>query len=224
MDFLFVKTKNIKAFISLATKLQRVRSNAPKMGLVYGEPGLGKTEAVLWWAVKQDAIIVTAKNGMSSRWFLADLVTELGETPRWYSAELFNQAVSKLIEKPRMLIVDEIDYLINNSKAIETIRDIHDKTGIPVLLVGMGSVDKKLSRYKHLFDRIIEIYKFTPFELEDIRQIITELSEVKIEDEVIELIHKKANRFRQIVKLLIEIENIALVNGHYVIKKENLGW
>ena len=88
----------------------------------------------------------------------------------------------------------------------------------------MGSVDKKLSRYKHLFDRIIEIYKFTPFELEDIRQIITELSEVKIEDEVIELIHKKANRFRQIVKLLIEIENMALVNGHYVIKKENLGW
>ena len=67
-----------------------------------------------------------------------------------------------------MLIVDEVDYLINDSKAIETIRDIHDKTGIPVLLVGMGSVDKKLSRYKHLFDRIIEIYKHQFQDLNDV--------------------------------------------------------
>ncbi|MBR1424714.1 AAA family ATPase [bacterium] len=223
MKNIFVKTKNVKSFVSLTTKLMNANNNAPKMGLIYGEPGLGKTGVILWWSINQDAIIVTAKNGMSARWFLSDLVEELGETPRWNSADLFKQATAKLAENPRMLIVDEIDYLINNSKAIETIRDLHDKTGIPVLLVGMGVVDKKLSRYKHLFDRIIEIYKFVPFDLDDVKLIIKTLAEVEIDDEVILYIHKNANRLRQIIKFLTKIENIAKTNDYKVITKKELG-
>lgn len=224
MKNIFVKTKNVKSFIALATNLKIAKSNVPKIGLVLGEPGLGKTNAVLWWAVRQDAIIITAKNGMTARWFLADLVAELGENPRWHSVDLFNQAVSKLIEKPKMLIVDEVDYLANSTQAVETIRDLHDRTGIPVLLVGMGSVDKKLSRYKHLFDRIIEIYRFMPFDLEDVQEIITTLSEVQISDDVIEIIHQKANRFRQIVKLLTKMENLAKTNEYTLITKQELEW
>ncbi len=224
MNNKFVKTKNVKAFISLVTKLQNSPNNVPKMGLVYGEPGLGKTNAIIWCAVKQEAIIITAKNGMSARWFLSDLVTELGETPKWQLSELFNQAIPKLLEKPRMLIVDEVDYLATSSRAIETIRDIHDKTGIPILLVGMGAVDKKLSRYKHLFDRIVDIYKFLPFDIEDVREIITSLSEVEIAEDVIAIIHQKSNRFRQIVKTIIKIENFAKTNDYTKITKQELGW
>ena len=154
--------------------------------------------------IGRETPIYLAKNGMTSRWFLKELVTDLGEAPKYNVAELFNQAVSKLIEKPRMLIVDEFDYLINNTRAIETIRDLHDRTGIPVILVGMGVVDKKLSRYRHFFDRIVEIYKFTPFDIEDVREIVTTLSEINFDD-AIAWIHKKANRFRQIVKLIMHI-------------------
>ncbi len=224
MKKIFVKTKNIKAFIALATKLQNAKTNVPKMGLVYGAPGLGKTNAILWWAIKQDAIIITAKNGMTRRWFLADLVTELGETPQRYSSDLFEQAAYKLISNPRMLIVDEVDYLASETNAVETIRDLHDRTGIPVLLVGMDTLDKKLSRYKHLFDRIVEIYHFTPFDLEDVREIVTNLSEVQINDDVIEMIYQKANRFRQIVKLITKFENLAQTNSYSLITKSELGW
>lgn len=157
MKNIFVKTKNVKAFIALATNLKHTQKNIPKMGLVYGDPGLGKTNAILWWALKQNAIIVTAKNGMTTRWFLSELVADLGETPQYNIPALFEQATRKLIEKPQMLIIDEVDYLINESRAIETIRDLHDKTGIPVLLVGMSVVDKKLRRYKHL---LIELLTF----------------------------------------------------------------
>ena len=101
---------------------------------------------------------------------------------------------------------------------------MHDKTGIPVLLVGMGAVDKKLRRYKHLFDRIIDIYKFEPFNLDDVKEIIRTISDVYIEDEVIEEIHKRANRFRQIVKILTKIEHLAQSEGYTKITKEELGW
>lgn len=223
MKNIFVKTKNVKAFIALATKLKHTQKNIPKMGLIYGDPGLGKTNAILWWLLNQNAIIVTAKNGMTTRWFLSDLVADLGETPQYNISALFEQATRKLIEKPQMLIIDEVDYLINESRAIETIRDLHDKTGIPVLLVGMGAVDKKLRRYKHFFDRIIDIYKFEPFNLDDVKEIIRTISDVYIEDEVIEEIHKRANRFRQIVKILTKIEHLAKSEGYTKITKEELG-
>jgi hypothetical protein len=43
--------------------------------------------------------------------------------------------------------------------------------------------------------------------------IIEQLSEVKITDEAVKFIHKKANRFRQIVKLISKAEQIAEANN-----------
>lgn len=219
MKNIFVKTKNVKSFIVLANKLKNTKNNAPKMGLVFGEPGLGKTNAILWWAIQQDALIITAKNGMTPRWLLKQLVSDLGEAPKILVADLFEQAVVKLVENPRMIIVDEIDYLINNTRAIETIRDLHDETGIPILLVGMGAVDKKLSRYKHFFGRIVEIYRFIPFDFEDVKTIINTLSDVPFEDSAIEIVYQKSNRFRQIVKIILKFENLAKTNDYKVITK-----
>lgn len=150
---------------------------------------------------------------MTTHWLLEELVNELGETPMYKSSDLFNQAVRQLIENPRLIIVDEIDYLAGDKQTIETLRDIHDKTGIPVIMVGMGMADKKLIRYKHLFDRISEILKFSTFDLEDVKTIIEQLSEVPITAEAVEFIHQKANRFRQIVKLISKAEQIAEANN-----------
>lgn len=40
----FVKTKNVKNFISLMNNLQNRPIGVPGMALVYGEPGLGKNK------------------------------------------------------------------------------------------------------------------------------------------------------------------------------------
>ncbi len=222
MKRIFVKTKNVRAFVALAEKLKNAKSNVPKIGLVYGEPGLGKTNTILWWSLKQDAVLVTAANGMSRIWFLKTLVTELGEEPKKRAYELFEQAVTKLIEHPQILIVDEVDYLVDSTRAIETVRDLHDRTGIPVLLVGMGAADKKLKRYKHLYDRLLGIYKFEPFDLEDVRKIVTTLCEVPVDDDVIEIIAKNGNRLRQIVISILKIEELAETNGYKRIAKQDL--
>ena len=218
----FVKTKNVRAFVALAEKLKNAPSNVPKIGLVYGAPGLGKTNTILWWSLKQDAVLVTAANGMSRIWFLKTLVTELGEEPKKRAYELFEHAVTKLIEHHQILIVDEVDYLVDSTRAIETVRDLHDRTGIPVLLVGMGAADKKLKRYKHLYDRLLGIYKFVPFDLEDVKKIVTTLCDVPVDDDVIEIIAKNANRLRQIVIYILKIEELAQTNGYKRITKQDL--
>ena len=80
-----------------------------------------------------------------------------------------SSAYKQLKTQPRIIIVDEIDYLAGIKKAIETIRDIHDKTDVPIILVGMNKADKKLMRYPHLFDRISRKLKFETFSYQDIK-------------------------------------------------------
>ena len=76
----------------------------------------------------------------------------------------------------------------------------------------MSLADKKLKRYKHLYDRISEVLQFESFSPEDVKSLIEELSEVKISDEAIDYIHKTGNRFRQIVKLINKSEDFARAN------------
>ena len=213
MKKVFVKTNNVKKFITMMNNLQSRGDGVPGMGLVYGEPGLGKTYTIMWWAIQNNAIFVRCANNMKSKWLLEEIVDELGEIPYTRFSNIFNQAVTQLIKTPRTLIVDEIDYLSVDSKAVETLRDIHDKTNVPIVLVGMASANHRLMRYKHLYDRLSEILRFEPFSQQDISNIIDELSEVEITDCAKKLIYSKTNRFRQIVKLINKAEQVAKSNG-----------
>ena len=220
MNKTFVKTTNVKNFIGLVENLQNKPKNIPKMGLVYGEPGLGKSQTALWLACKYDAIYLRATNLMTGRWILEELVKELDEIPRFLTSDNFNLVVKKLKQKPQIIFIDEIDYLINNYKTIETLRDIHDETGCPIIFIGMGLAHRKLERYKHLYDRFSEILKFETFGVNDLSQIIGQLSEITFTPDAIEYIHSKFNRFRQIVQLINQMETFAKDNNLAEITKE----
>lgn len=213
MNRIFIKTTNVKNFIGLVENLLNKPKNIPKMGLIYGEPGLGKSQTALWLACKYDAIYLRVTNLMTGRWLLEEIAKEMDEIPRYLTSDNFNLIVQKLKQKPQLIIVDEIDYLMNNLKTIEILRDIHDETNCPILFVGMGLTHKKLERYKHLFDRFSEIVKFESFGVADLKQIFDGLSEIPFTTESIEYIHPKYNRFRQIVQLINQLEIYAKDNG-----------
>ena len=220
MNKIFVKTQNVKNFIGLVENLINKPKNIPKMGLVYGEPGLGKSQTALWLACKYDGIYLRASNLMTGRWLLEEMIKELDEIPRFLTSDNFNIVVKKLKQKQQMIFIDEIDYLINNYKTIETLRDIHDETNCPIIFIGMGLAHRKLERYKHLYDRFSEILKFETFGVNDIGQIINQLSEISFTPDAVEYIHTKFNRFRQIVQLINQMETFAKDNNLTEITKE----
>ena len=217
MKKIFIKTRNVRNFIGLVEALKSKPQNIPKMGLIYGEPGLGKSQTALWLACKYDGIYIRASNLMTSRWLVEEIVREMDELPRYLTSDNFNVVISKLIQKPKIIFVDEIDYLMNNYKSVETLRDITD---CPIIFVGMGLALRKLERYKHLYDRFSEIVKFETFEIEDLSQIFSQLSEIPFTPDSIEYIHKKYNRFRQIVQLISKLESFAKENNLEEITKE----
>ena len=213
MNRIFVKTTNVKNFIGLVENLLNKPKNIPKMGLIYGEPGLGKSQTALWLACKYDAIYLRATNLMTGRWLLEEITKEMDEIPKYLISDNFNLIVQKLKRKPQLIIVDEIDYLMNNLKTIEILRNLHDETDCPIIFIGMGLAHKKLEKYKHLYDRFSEIVKFETFGVNDISQIINQLAEIKFTTDSIEYIHKKYNRFRQIVQLINQLETVAKDNN-----------
>ena len=54
MNKVFVKTKNVKNFVSLMEEVKQLTNNIHKIILVYGEYGLGNSETIKWWTFKND--------------------------------------------------------------------------------------------------------------------------------------------------------------------------
>ena len=77
MKPIFVKTKNVKGFINLIHNLKNKPENITKIGLVYGNAGLGKTKTALYLSIQYDAIYVRATNSMSPKWLLEEIAKEL---------------------------------------------------------------------------------------------------------------------------------------------------
>lgn len=215
-----IKTRNVKKFISLMDNLQKAPSNVSKMALVYGTFGLGKSQTIMWWVTNNDAIYVRCNHNISPRWLLSEIVKELDEVPCYTSQRLFEQIEEKLKYNPKILVVDEIDYLFSNKHTIETLRDIHDKLSIPVLLVGMELADKKLQKYGHINDRIFAKLKFEKLSKEDFKEIIETLSEVEFSDNAIRYITNRNLQFRQIVKIITKAEQLANTNKLSEISEE----
>lgn len=211
MNKTFIKTKNVKQFIALMDELQKLPSSIPKLALVYGEHGLGKSQTIQWWADKNDSVYVRATQGMTSRWLLAEIAEELGEDPFWHTQETFTLIENHLRQHPKVIIVDEIDYLIEKH-TVETLRDLHDKTGCPIVLVGMGYADKKLARYPHLVDRIYKTLKFERFNQNDITDILNQLTDITFTEDAINYLATRINQFRQLVKLINKIEKLSQTN------------
>lgn len=213
----FVKTKNVKQFVSLMDELQKLPPNIPRLALVYGEHGLGKTKTIIWWATKNDAVYVRANNEMTQAGLLREIVEELGERSFYVAQENLNLITKILKQNPKIIIVDEVDYLVGNRNVIEILRDIQDLTGSPIVLSGMGAMDKKIARFKHFEDRIYKKLKFEYFNQEDISEILEQLTDLSFDDTAIQYLASRTNQFRQLVKVINKIEKLAETNQFNVI-------
>ena len=207
----FIKTKNVKQLVSLMDELNKLPNNIPKLALVYGEHGLGKSQAIQWWADKNDCVYVRANQGMTSRWLLTDIAEELGAEAFWHAQDTFAIIEETLKYKPKTIIIDEVDYLIDKH-IIETLRDLHDRTSCPVVLVGMAHIKQKLSRFPHLCDRIYKSVKFEHFDVKDIAEILSQLTDLNITEDGINYLATRTNQFRQLVKLVNKIEKLSKTN------------
>lgn len=207
----FVETKNVKRFRTVIDRIHHAKlKGVERMALVFGAPGLGKTETALQYAANNGSLYIRMKKLMSARWFLRELIDRLGGSPEWRTEALFNQAIDLLRQRKRTLILDEVDYFTSDSKVTESLRDLHDITGTPMLFIGMQQADKRLMRYPHLYDRFVEVVRFQALDREDIELMAKELSEVTFEDDAIDkIVAESEGKIRKVLAFIHRAEYVA---------------
>jgi DNA transposition AAA+ family ATPase len=219
----FVPIKNARRFQQAVDRIHHKLKGIERMALFFGDPGLGKTETALHYAANNGSLYIRMKKLMTARWFLTELVEDLGAAPSWRTKDLFQQASDLLRSKKKTLILDEVDYFTSDTKITETLRDIHDITGTPMVFIGMSKADQRLMRYPHLYDRFVEVVKFEPLDREDVELMINEVSDVRFESDAIDKITKDSEgKIRRIISTIHKAEAIARANRAKTIGAKDL--
>ncbi len=222
----FVMVKNVKRFLSAADRIHHKLKGMERMALIFGDPGLGKSETALQYVVNSNngALYIRMKKLMNARWFLVQLLNDLHAPVRWRTMELFDETVRSLSERKRTLILDEVDYFTSDSRVTETLRDLHDLTGTPMIFVGMQHADKRLMKYPHLYDRFVEVVKFIPLDHEDVEKMVKELSEFQFSSEAVDRIASLSEgKIRKVLALIHRAEYVARGSKNKTIEGKDIG-
>jgi DNA transposition AAA+ family ATPase len=202
--------KNVKRFYHVIGEISHKNANIEKMALIFSEPGLGKSRTALHFAAQNGAVMIRTKKLMSARWLLSEIVDELGGAPRWKSMELFEEAVKLLLQRPRTIILDEIDYFTRDPCVIETMRDLADISQAGMIFIGMSQADKRLMRFPHLYSRFVDIVKFERLDLEDVTNMCNRLSDYRFEPDAVDWIASETHgNTRDVIKMIYRAELIA---------------
>ena len=187
-----VPISNVARLSEAGTALLERPMGMPGMGLVFGPSGAGKTTAIAWLATRQHGVYVRARATTTPRSLLAGICRELGIAPSSTNDGTVEDIVQKLAETGRPLFIDEGDYLVNQTRLVETLRDIHDLSSVPVILVGMAGINRKIAGRKQLAGRIAQWVEFQPASIEDAQLLAKQLAEVEIEPALVATLHQQA--------------------------------
>jgi DNA transposition AAA+ family ATPase len=226
MKDIFVAVKNVKRFAAGVDRIHHKLKGMERMILVFGQPGLGKTETALQYTANNDngCLYIRMKKLMNARWFLIQLLNDLKAPVRWRTMELFDEAVRTLTDgRQRTLILDEVDYFTADSKVTETLRDLADLTHVPIVFIGMEHADKRLMKYPHLYDRFVEVIKFMPLDREDVEKMVKELSDLQFSNDAIDqIVSNSEGKIRKILALIHRAEYIARGSKNKVIGSKDI--
>lgn len=208
-------TKSVLALSAAFEALSGRDAGIPGMGLVHGYTGAGKTTAISWLINKSGGVYARASATWTPSAMLGRIMVELGAEPLHRGgAAMVEHICSELARSRRPLFVDEADYLMKNLKMLETLRDIHDMSGQPVVLIGMEGIERRIVHRAQFARRISQWVEFLPSDLEDARTLTDTVCEVDIADDLLEQLHAEAKGSVGLMVVgLSRIEAFAKGNG-----------
>jgi len=242
----FIATKEHRRFVEFASAVRKHRY----IGLCYGPAGVGKTLSArryAHWDVAEPLMEnwrrdnpanaeIHAALARSRTVFhtppvlgtLRDLRDTLGE--RIVRVEMCiddhlhrDETGCRVVESDElveMLIFDEAERL--SMTALELIRDIFDRTGVGVILIGMPGMEKRLSRYPQFYSRVGFAHHYRALTGEELSFVLTrhwralglDLDDADFTDAqaIASIARITGGNFRLLQRLFVQIERIMKIN------------
>lgn len=210
-----VATTNVAAFMTLATKLIDRDPNAPGLGVFYGPSGYGKTYASIFAQNRTRAIRVEVGDYWTRKTLLKAILAETGQVARGTIADMAEETIRLLGDEPdRPLIIDEADRAVDRGM-IELIRDLHDKSTAPIILIGEERLPAKIEPHERVHNRVLDWVGAQPSDIDDARALAASLcAGIAIGDDLLAaMVAKSDGRARRIVVNLVKAAEIARNRG-----------
>lgn len=224
MKYSMALVKNVLNAQAAYQTLSERSVGVPGMMLIYGDPGFGKTTTITWLVNQANGVFVRANATWTPNSMLAAIMKELGAAPMNRTADMLNHITQRLIETGRPLFVDEANYLSRNKTLLDTLKDIHDMTDVPVLMAGAEGIERKVPHHPTVARRISQWVKFEPADLDDAKILAETVCEVAVSDQLLAHLHKQAKGSMGLMTVgLSRIEAFARSNGLNQVSFEQWG-
>lgn len=159
--------RNVAALAALIDRVSTRTHGLPGMGTFYGPSGFGKSMAGIYCTNKFRAVTVQVKSVWTQKTLLEAISDEIGLPSGGTVARMLDKVSEHLAQTDRPLIVDEADFLVKR-KMIEIVRDIHEGSGAPVILIGEEQLPQKLRMWERVHGRMLDFTAAQPGDLSDV--------------------------------------------------------
>lgn len=218
-------TKQVKEMAAACHALIETR----EMGVVYGEPGVGKTISAMhitaeWQKRGQPKALYTEVDvGASPVGIAINLLRMMADIRPANASDALRIIENLTMEQELVLIImDEADRL--NARSLEMVRSIYDRTRIPIMLIGMYEILRGLRSHKKFYSRVGISYQYEPLSYEQLAEMLGKLHPLLRdidpveENGFLEYIFKATRgEFRRINRLVKQAERIRKANNHPVL-------
>jgi DNA transposition AAA+ family ATPase len=242
----FIVTREHRRFAEFADAVRKHRY----IGVCHGPAGVGKTLSARrytrWdiaynlleeWGQREesDAKVYAALAGSRSVFYTPTVGATLGELrkdlPRLLTRVdiCIDEHVRPIGRSPsrrrpnhvELVVIDEAERL--SMTALEYLRDVFDREGIGLILIGMPGIEMRLSRYPQLYSRVGFAHAYRPLQDEELtfvltrrwRQLGLNLDDADFTDAqaIATIVRITGGNFRLVHRLFVQIERILRING-----------
>ena len=203
MNIDFVEIENVRRLARVIDTLTRADEGEPRIGLVTGGVGLGKSSAIDEAYINRGCLCVRACATWTPNGMLKAILKKGGLEGTTAAVHNLERAVDMLKARNKgtnparsLLIIDEADYLLSRASQalppviLDTVRDLHDLSRTPVLLAGEPDLLATLERnsrysdkYKRFWDRVLISEEFQPLTAGEIKVMAERLTGLSMPDE-----------------------------------------
>jgi DNA transposition AAA+ family ATPase len=176
-----IQTKNVKRCRSFLHLLIDPERSTPTMGVITAPAGTGKTIATQYYldslvphshTALPIAIKLKVMPRSTPRALAKTVLDGLQEKPKGRNIyEMADEAASAIERNDiKLIVVDEADRL--NEDSFEVLRHLYDKTGCPIVLVGLTNILRVIERHEKFSSRVGLRMQFLPLELEEVLTVV----------------------------------------------------
>lgn len=225
MRDVIIETESTARFDEAVDAVVEAGKGASGFVLAYGQAGRGKSVAADRYYYQRGGAYVRVWEGWSQSAFLQRLLFELrksnGDMPR-HTGNRCKQMIVDILEKSACpLFIDEADRL--SMARIEDLRDIHEITGVPVVLIGEEGLLGLLSERRRIWSRVAYEVEFGPISPVEVALFAMQAAGLKVPAAQCSAITEKAEGdFRLVRNMVLLLEKAAKAKEDFTVDKEML--